>query len=113
MSCNRSAGPPGGNQVDGLPPALSLKLLVGVVVSEHLGVFCGPAGGRSLRACVPYMARRTVTCGVIPNTGFSSQDGSTKVFLRWGCSSLNFSKSVNSFCEPDFLQVFRVKAFDW
>ena len=53
-----------------------------------------------------YMARRAVSCIVAPNAGFSSQDGSKIVLRRWGCSTLNFSKSVNSFCEPVFFYRF-------
>ena len=52
------------------------------------------------------MTRRAVSCRAIPNTGFSSQDGSNIVLVRWGCSTLNFSKSVNSFCVPVFFYKF-------
>ena len=57
LSCNHSASPPGGNQVDGLPPAL--HVLVVVAGARCLGKFvscriCG--GSRSVRErkiCMP------------------------------------------------------------
>ena len=43
------------------------------------------------------VTRRAVSCRVIPNTGCLAEVGSEIVLIRGGCSSLNFSKSVNSF----------------
>ena len=53
-----------------------------------------------------HMTRRAVSRRVIPNTGFSSQDGSKIVFLTLGLEPLKFSKSVNSFCIPGFFYMF-------
>ena len=80
--------------------------------SEHLGVFFRPCRGPlATRSRHIHMTRRAVSCRVIPNTGFSSQDGSTKVLVRWGCSTLNFLKSVNSFCTPVFFYRFLASRF--
>ena len=48
----------------------------------------------------------SVGCRVIPNTGCSSQVDTKIVFGRGGGSTLNFSKSVNSFCKPVFFYRF-------
>ena len=82
-------------------------MLLGTLDSEHLGVFVRPCRGPlATRSRHIHMTRRAVSCRVIPNTGFSSQGGSTKVLVRWGCSTLNFSKSVNSFHVSVFFRRF-------
>ena len=72
--------------------------------------FSGPAGGRSLRARVPYMegvwlvelfCRR-----LIPSPGWLAEVV-TKIVLGFaGCSTSNYEKSVNSFCPTIFFTCF-------
>ena len=68
--------------------------------------FSGPAGGRLLRARVPHMARRMFCRRVIPWPGGLDEVVAKIVFVCGGCSSVSFSKSVDSFRPTVFCPCF-------